>query len=136
MLTEPHVDVEEVILLRPEEAAEGLAHDAGGVLAGGIRRAGSVELVRVATPGFDRLLEGRERTGGLRRIGQAEPDGHRLAGTNFETVMSGGLGPDLRRVDRIGFPVHDERVKGVFDVGAGIGRAEETLGIRVVLGEQ
>ena len=107
-----------------------------GIFAGGIRRAGSVELVRVATPCFERLLERGERMGGLRRVGQAEPDGHRLAGTNFETVMSGGLGPDLRRADRIGLPVHDERVKGVFDVGAGIGHAEETLGIRVILGEQ
>ncbi len=136
VLAEPHVDVEEVVLLRPEEASEGLSHDARGVLAGGLRRAGSVELVRLATPGLDRLLEGSEGTGCLRRIREAEPDRHRLAGTNLEAVVSGGLGAGFRRVDGVAFPVHDERVEGVLDVRARVGRVEEPLGIGVVLGEQ
>ena len=111
VLTEPHVDVEEVVLLRPEQAAEGLAHDARGVLAGGLRRVGSVELVRLATPGLERLLERRERTARRRRIGEAEPDRHRLAGADVEAVVGGGLGAGLRRVDGVGVPVHDERVE-------------------------
>ena len=96
----------------------------------------SVELVRLATPVLDRLVERRERTRGLRRIGQAEPDLDRLAGADLEAVVGGRLGADLRRVDGVGVPVHDERVEGVLDVGARVGRAEEPLGVRLVLGEE
>ena len=133
VLTEPHVDVEEVVLLRPEEASECLSHDQRGVLAGGFRRQRSVELVRVATPAS--TSSRRRRNGrGPWRIGEAEPDRRGLASPDVEAVVSGGLGAGLCRVDGIGVPVHDERVKGVFDVGARVGRVEEPLPIRVVLG--
>ena len=69
------------------------------------------------------------------RVGETEPDRHRPAGTDLETIVGGGLGADPRGVDRVSVVAHDERVKGVFDVGAGVWRAEEPLGIRVVLGE-
>ena len=80
---------------------------------GGLRRAGSVEFVGLATPGLDRLSKARTDAL-LRRIGEAEPDRHRLAGTNIEAVVGGGLGADLRGLTASAVPVHDERVEGVF----------------------
>ena len=44
--------------------------------------------------------------------------------------------PACCRVDGRGFPVHDARVKGVFDVGARVGRVEQPFGVRLVLGEE
>ena len=136
MFTEPHVDVEEEVLLRPEQAAEGLSHDAcAAIFAGGLGRVASVELVRLAAPRLERLLESGKRTR-LRRIGEAQPYRHRLAGTDLEEVVSGGLGADLRRVDGVGLAVHDERVERVLDVRVGVRCVEESLGVRLVLGEQ
>ena len=92
VLAQPQVDVEEVVLLRPEEATECLAHDVGGVCARRWRREGLIELVSLATPVIHSFLEGRERTRSLRRIGQAESDLDRLAGSDLEGIVGGGLG--------------------------------------------
>ena len=55
VLAQPHVDVEEVVLLRPEHAGEGLAHHRCGVVRGGVGRAIAIEVVGFLTPGRHRL---------------------------------------------------------------------------------
>ena len=44
--------------------------------------------------------------------------------------------PVRRRIDRRGLPMHHVGMQGIFDVGAGIRKAEQPLGIRFVLGKQ
>ena len=72
----------------------------------------------------------------MRSVGETETDRHRLAGADFEAVVGGGLGADLRGIDRGGVPLHDERVEGVLDVGTRVGSVEQPLRIGVVLGEE
>ena len=46
------------------------------------------------------------------------------------------LRPDLRRIHPLRAPVDNSLVDSVLDVGRGIGRAEQALGVGLVLGEQ
>ena len=136
MLAQPQVDVEEVVLLRPEEAAEGLSHDERRVGAGRLRCERLIELVRLVTPGIERVFEACKRARRLPCTGETEPDRRRATGSDLETVVGGGFGADPRGIDRVGFVAHEPRVKGVFDVRAGVGPVEQPLGIRLVLSEE
>ena len=136
VLAQPHVDVEKVVLLRPEEPAERLAHDVGGVCARRWGREGLIELVSLVPTVVHGFVEGRERARRLRRVGQAKPDLNRSAGSDLESIVGGRLGTLGRRVYCSAIPVHDKRVEGVFDVGTRVRLAEQPLGVGVVLGEQ
>ena len=134
---QPHVHVEQVALLGPQEARKRLALDAALVLA----LAGPVDaLVKLVGLGLtlvqDRLGVGQR--GRERLVGQPQPDGRRLAGVDRrEDVVQGRLGADALGVEAR-LLVDDPAVEGVLDVGraTGLAGAEDAGGIGVVVGEQ
>ena len=91
---EPGVDVEEVVLLGPEHAGEGLAHHERGV--GRERRRGErgVEGVGLGAAGRENPVEVRERRGRARRRRrrQAQADARRAPGGHAQAVVRGRLG--------------------------------------------
>ena len=137
VLAQPQVDVEEVVLLRPEQAAEGLTHDERHVGAGRLRRERLIELVCLVTPGVERLVEGGKRARRLPCTGETEA--HRGSSNRHRPRGDSGRRPWCRPAAGLtasALSAHEPRVKGVFDVRAGVGRVEQPLGIRLVLGEE
>ena len=74
--------------------------------------------------------------GGRRLVAQPQPDGGRLPGAHGELIVRGSFCSRVLRVDGILLSVHHVVVDPVFDVRAGVGRAEDPLVVRLVLREQ
>ena len=136
---EPFVHVETKVLLAPEHPGQCLTHDPGLVFANPVRSDGSIELVRL-TPArlhdFSKLVPERFAHGGGRLVAQPQPDGGRFPGAHRELVVRGGFRPVMFRVDGVLLSGHHIVVDPVFDITAGIGRAEDPLVVGLVLREQ
>ena len=111
---EPALDVEDVRLLRPEQAGECLPLDRPLVLGGlgrvdrGVERVGlRLALGDDGVDLLDRVLLRHER--------QAEPQGHRLAGRDLVDVLDGRLGPLVAGI-HAGLAVDDVAVEGVLHI--------------------
>ena len=88
---------------------------------------------------MDALLENRVKT--LERtvvwdVGKAHAHDVRLARLNNHLEMRSDLGALLLWIDPPCLPVNDGVVNAVLDVGGGVGPVEQTLGVRLVFGEQ
>ena len=133
---QPQVDVEDIVLLGPHHAGEGLALDAALVFRSALRMDRLVELVRLATrTGDDRV---HPRSGGPGIVRQAEVEDHRATGWHVAAVVDARLGAVVAGVRGRRFAVDDMAVEGVLVVAAAVlGRdAVEALDIRLVVGEQ
>ena len=138
MLQQPFVHVVEEKLLTPQHAGQRLPHDIGRVFAdtGGCDR--PIKFVGLAPARLEDLREPRaERLYGAGCcIAQPHTDNGGRPGGHAQLVMRGGLGAGVVRIDRV-LPARREVViESVLDVGGGIGGAEETLVVGLVLGEQ
>ena len=128
--------VEEVDLLRPQHAGEGLALDQLLVVRSGGGLDGRVELVRLPLPlvhdGVDVGQRGQRALGG-----QAKAQGHRRARGHHAAEDGTGLGPDLLRADAV-LPEDQGAVERVLDLGPAAPRpgAVDPGRVRLVVGEQ
>ena len=136
VLLQPPVQVEVVVLLRPEHAREGLAVDPALVLAERAGRDPVVELLGVEQPLTERLLERRSQWSGRRALGQPELDGLAAARRHLEHVACRGLRPGLLGVHRIPLPGDHVPMERVLDVRRWVRLAPQPLGVRLVLREQ
>ena len=75
VLIQPAVTVEEVELLAPEHAGDGLAHDVGRVRGEGRRGHGAVELIRLVHAGGQGFVKVRPEWGCGRACFSAFPGG-------------------------------------------------------------
>ena len=133
---QPQVDVEDIVLLRPHHAGEGLALNAALVFRSALRMDHFVELVRLATRTGDDRVD--PRSGGRCIVRQTEVEDHRATGWHVATVVDARLGSAVAGVRGRRFAVDDMAVEGVLVVAAAVlGRdAVEALDIRLVVGEQ
>ncbi len=136
VLLQPAVEVEVVVLLRPEHPRERLAVDPPLVLAERAGRDPLVELVGVEEPLPERLLERARRTPRRRALGQAELDDLAAARRHLEDVARRGLRPRLPGVHRVALAGDHVPVERVLDVRRRVRLAPEPLRVRLVLREQ
>ena len=138
MLLQPFPDIEEIVLLGPQHPGQGLPHHVRRVGADPGRRQAAVERIGFAPARREDIGEAVEGIAGRFRrcIGQAQADDGSLPGAHRHLVVRGRLGPDLLRIDRVLLARRDEVVDAVLDVGGRVGRAEEALIVRLVLGEE
>ena len=136
VLLQPAVQVEVVVLLRPQHPRERLAVDPALVLAQRAGRDPVVELVGVLEPLPERLLERRSELAARRALGQAELDDLGAAGRHLEDVARRGLRPGLPGVHRVPLPGDHVPVERVLDVRRRVRLAPEPLGVALVLREQ
>ena len=138
VLLEPRVQIEQVVLLRPEHPGERLPVDAPFVLGQRARRDPVVELVGVGQPRREGRVEVRpERlvptVGGH---GQPQTNGQRAASWHVEDVSGRSLRPGLRRVHRFGVAGDDVLVERVLDPWRGVRLTPEAVGVALVFGEE
>ena len=103
VLPQPVLQVEEVVLLGPEHAGQGLAVETALVFVERLRRDVVVELVGVGNAARQSRGKARKRvvccvTPQAKTYGLAPSSGH------LQHVVRGGLGSDLRRVDGLTVP--------------------------------
>ena len=133
---EPAGHVVVIELLVPDQAGPGLALDAAGV---GIVQAVlevAVELVGFVAA-FDEWRNRNRQTAGLsgwsvRRVRMVD----RAAGGNGECEMSGGLGAGVLRIDGGVIVLDQIFVEAVFEIAGGVGHAEETADVGIVIAEE
>ena len=132
---EPLADVEVVELLAPEQARERLPLDPP-FLGGHLRAAeGRIERIGLCAARVEDRIRAGERVG--RELpGQAQQDLLGRTRRNDEAVPERRLRAGPAGVDGVAVPVHDERVERVLHVRRGVRRGPESLGVRLVLGEQ
>ena len=135
VLLQPPIDVEEVELLAPQHARDGLAVHPALIFSQRWRRDPLEELVGVGDPSLEDLLEAAE---GLVYPGGRQPqaDGLASAGGHVERVVRRRLGPGLGGIDRFAAARDDVLVERVLDVGRRVRLAPEPAGIGLVLGEE
>ena len=137
VLLQPAVEVEVVVLLRPEHPGERLAVDAALVLAERARRDALVELVGVGEPLPERRLERRaERRRPPGRSVRRSRTTSAAARGHLEHVARRGLGAGLRRVDRVALAGDDVPVERVLDARRRVRLAPQPLRVALVLREQ
>ncbi len=133
---QPLVDVEDVDLLRPEQAREGLALDEPLLGAGPRGVDEGVELVRLRSAFGEHALHVAKRR--LQPVGgEAQAEGRRAPRGDEVAVVGGGFGPDLFRVHRV-LAVDDVAVEGILDIRPSAARARSPHPRRVglVVGEE
>jgi hypothetical protein len=135
-LGQPALDVERVVLLRPEHAGQRLAADQPLVVGQVTGEHLGVELVGLPLPLGDHLVEAGERIGPGIGVGQPEPYRRGPARPDHQGVMQGRLGAGAARIHRREVTVHHGAVDPVLDVGRVVGGAENTLVVRLVPGHQ
>ncbi len=147
VLVEPAVDVEAVVLLRPDHPGERLAHDARPLGIDRRRRDRGVEGVGLAGPRGHRRGRRLARTArrpGRGRLGrgrieerQPQPDRRRAAGRDEAPMVRGRLRAGERRVDRAG-PARRRRAswKPSLTKGVAFGEPEQPLRVRLVVGDE
>ena len=117
---EPFLHDVVVVLLRPQQPGQALAHDRPGVLGQVGRDDGGVELVGFALARRHRVVEPGERRrhvealGTLRREAQADADAP--AGGHGQRVVGGRLGAGAGRVHGAGASVHDRLADAILGV--------------------
>ena len=137
VLLQPAVPVEEVELLAPQHAGEGLAHHVGCVRGDGRRGDGAIELVRLLEAGCEGLGNPRPERDGEGLIGKAQSYGHRLAGPHHLPIVRRGLRPLVGRVHGCLATLHHIIIDPVLDVGAGIRLSgKEPVVVRGVIGKE
>ena len=136
VLLQPPVEVEVVVLLRPEHPREGLSVHPALVLAERSGRDPLVELVGVEEPLPERLLERCPELLARGPPGQAELDERDAARRHLEDVKHRGLRPGLPGVHGVTLPGDHVSVEGVLHVRSRVRLAPEPLGVRLVLREQ
>jgi hypothetical protein len=135
VLLEPLIDVVVEELLRPQHAGERLAHHVGRVGAQRGRNYGGVELVCFLPAQLHDGIELTAELAGL-DIAQAQTKRPRFSGLHGDRIMSCRLGPRLPRVYRVVAAVDEISVETILDVRRAVGRAEEALGVGLILGEE
>ena len=137
-LFQPLLHVVDVGLLRPEQPAIPLADDVRGVFAQRRRGDRRVELVRLALPVGEGLVEVGERIGEIagRPVGEAQANRGALAGLHVDDRVGRGLGPLLRGIDRVLALLHDVVVDSVLLELGGVRLPPEPVPVRLVVGEQ
>jgi hypothetical protein len=137
VLLQPPVEVEVVVLLRPQHPREGLAVDAALVFAQRAGRDPFVELVGVGHALPQRLLESRaELPPRGRPAGEAKLDDLAPARRHLQDVSRRRLRPRLRGVDRLPLAGDHVPVERVLDVRRGAGLAPQLHGVALVLREE
>ena len=137
MLGEPFVQIKEEILLGPEHAGHGLAHDQSFILGDLGRRDLAIELVRFPLTGLQgrgKAAEGIADSGG-RHVRQAQTDGGGLSRTHLQVILCRGFGSHLGGVHPAGIALDDIVVDSVFDVWGVVGSAEDALVVGLVFRE-
>ena len=139
VLVEPAPDVVVENLLAPEHPRERLAHHASGVRCDARWRDGCVELVGLSPARVDDRVEVAE--GPARKCRdvagrEAQPNHRALARLHGDLIVRGDLRASLGRIHRIDTALHEIVVDRVLHPRAAIGRAEESFGVGLVLGEQ
>ncbi len=136
---EPFLHDVVVVLLRPQQAGQALAHHRRGVVGDVGWNDGGVELVGLALARRHRVVEvgERRRAGEVLGTPRREPqaDGDALAGGHRQRVVGGGLGAAAGRVHGVGASVHDGLVDAVLGVERP-GDAEQAHRVGFVLGEE
>jgi hypothetical protein len=136
VLLQPPVGVEEVVLLGPQHAGDGLPHHQHLVLRRLGGSDGMEELVRIPLALFDHVVESREgafRSGDVR---EPKAQHRRPPRVHLEPMVGRRLGPDALGVHRLPASLDDAVVDAVLDVGPGIRSAEQPLIVGLVLGEE
>ena len=135
VLRQPAIEVEVVVLLRPEHSGQRLADHPVLVLAEHVRRDAVVELVGLAQPVGEDTVELRT---GCRCEPWREPELHRALAVrgDLEHVVRRGLRAAACRADRV-TPAGDHVVvEGVLHAGRLVLAAKQTLVVALVLGEE
>ncbi len=146
VFVQPVVAVEEVELLAPQHAGDGLAHHVGRVRGDGRRGHRAVERVRLLQPDGYGLVKLRAEAGcgigfptlaGSGLAGQAQPHGRRLSGGDVQPIVRRDLGALLSGIHRALVALHHAVVDAVLDVrGVVLMSGEEPLVVRLVFGEE
>src|SRR5882762_8257124 len=131
---EPAGHVEEIDLLAPEHAGEGLALDAFFVFTGLRGVDGGVEVVGFLLAERDDLVDGLEGAH-LRRGRETQAQDVRTMRGYQNFVIDAGLGAGERRVDTR-FTLNEVAVEGVFDERLAARRVVKAFGVRLVVGEE
>ena len=137
MFLQPAIGIEEVVLLGPEHAGQGLAHHVGCIRGDRGWSHGTVELVRLLQASGEGLVNPRPEGDGEGLIGEAQAHRHRLAGTNHLLVVRRALGALVVGIHRRLVTLNHIVVDAVFDVRAGVRVfRKEPLVVRFVLGKE
>src|SRR5262249_9760723 len=125
-------------LLRPQQTSVGLAHHLAGFWPESRWQAGSIEVVCFTAALHHHMVKVRPEHGcpGLVLGIETQSETHCAVGWHVDTVIKGRLGAACCRLHCGGLAMHHIRMKGVFDVGSGVRKAEQPLSIRFVLGKQ
>ncbi len=144
MFLEPLFEIEEIILLGPKHASEGLAQHARGVLAD-VGRDGVVEFIRLTAARSHGFIESATEHGGFRAglgagfgvgVGQSQADDSSFAGRYLQEIMGRGFGAGVGRIDGFLAAIDDVVVDRVLNMGTVVGRAGNAGGIGFVFGEK
>ncbi len=135
---EPAPDVVLVELLGPEHSRERLPHHVLLVGRQPPRNDRGVELVGLGAAQRQRAVELRAQRIAAGRLDVGQPQAHARvsAGGYLEALTRRGLGALSVRVDGGRVSADDVLMEGVLDVRRGAGRAEDALGVGLVLGEE
>ena len=140
VLVEPVVAVEEVELLAPKHAGEGLAHHHGRVRAHRRRRDRLVKLIGFTQPAREDVVEfySEGRVDPVRgTAGDPQSNHLGLAGADIELIVRRDLAALLAGVDRLLTPIDDTVVDPVLHVGTLVFLSgEQPLVVGFVFGEQ
>ena len=133
---EPHVHVEEIDLLGPEHAREGLALNQLLVVGGAAGVDGRVELVGLGPALLDDRRHGHERVG-MELGGEPEAQVDALARRHHHPIVESGLGSELVGIRDV-LAVDHMTVEGVLRIRrpAGSARPVDRLRVGLVVGEE
>src|SRR5262249_16106687 len=125
-------------LLRPQQASVGLAHHPAFFRPESRWHARRIEGVCFTDALRQSMIKVSSKgdCGSLALSVETQSEMHFAPGWHVDTVIKGRLGTAGARIHRRGLATHHVGIKGIFDVGSGVRKAKEPLGIRSILGKQ